>query len=508
MASPPFFDLSSDLAVEPMDMADVLGPSTPVGGEDINATLDRLGGRAQGPQSTDQKREWLKLAVMLPLIMKGGPGALQGFLAGTNQATERTQEQARIDQARGAQQQQQQAVLDQRDRQIAATTANALEQRKQDLLKTFLAELGKTTSDADVQALVGLYGPQAQALGIPAGRLMGFAQQKQTPARLRTRLITEAWGRLSESAKATALQHPQFVIPLRDGTTADLSEVAKMVGLPVDPTTGQPVRGQAGGDLEKSSPVVQGAAALRSGDMEEYARLLKAQKEFGQADDRPPDPELAGIRRDLASLELKQAQREERQTAAKETEVRDAVLETTGEAQRLLLRLIDVDPAGAVTLKPATRQLFGARVPGLRFVPGTATATANADLRRLIGNAIIDVLNTMKRVSPTGSTGFGQFTEKELALVRDAATTLTNSLISDEAATDALTELWGKVERAYRGAQAASDAGGEPAAPTSPVDARPAVTVGAEYLHPQHGRVRVVGLNPDGTARIEKVGAR
>jgi hypothetical protein len=42
------------------------------------------------------------------------------------------------------------------------------------------------------------------------------------------------------------------------------------------------------GDLTKSSLDVQGAAALKAGDMDAYKRLLKVKKEMGQADDKAP----------------------------------------------------------------------------------------------------------------------------------------------------------------------------------------------------------------------------
>jgi hypothetical protein len=55
---------------------------------------------------------------------------------------------------------------------------------------------------------------------------------------------------------------------------------------------------------ETRSIAVQAADALRRGDMEEYNRLLRVQREVGTADNAPTDPRLAEINRQIAELRL------------------------------------------------------------------------------------------------------------------------------------------------------------------------------------------------------------
>jgi hypothetical protein len=55
----------------------------------------------------------------------------------------------------------------------------------------------------------------------------------------------------------------------------------------------------------------------------------------------------------------------------------------------------------------------GAEASMSRFLPWSAAAQLDAVYSEIIGNIVIDTLMQMKRDSPDGSTGFGQFNEKE-----------------------------------------------------------------------------------------------
>jgi hypothetical protein len=55
----------------------------------------------------------------------------------------------------------------------------------------------------------------------------------------------------------------------------------------------------------------------------------------------------------------------------------------------------------------------GAEASMSRFLPWSAAAQLDAVYSEIVGNIVIDTLMQMKRNSPNGSTGFGQFNEKE-----------------------------------------------------------------------------------------------
>lgn len=61
-----------------------------------------------------------------------------------------------------------------------------------------------------------------------------------------------------------------------------------------------------------------------------------------------------------------------------------------------------------------------------KFVPGTEWANVNADLERLMAMGAIASMVKMKAESPTGSTGFGALSQKELKVIQDSFAALEN----------------------------------------------------------------------------------
>jgi len=55
------------------------------------------------------------------------------------------------------------------------------------------------------------------------------------------------------------------------------------------------------------------------------------------------------------------------------------------------------------------------------------------NLNKLLSQRVIDVMSEMKRVSKTGATGFGQLSEKELAVLQNASTALSSDLDPEDA---------------------------------------------------------------------------
>jgi hypothetical protein len=121
---------------------------------------------------------------------------------------------------------------------------------------------------------------------------------------------------------------------------------------------------------------------------------------------------------------------------------RKSALRATDDTLAALDELLDVqkDPAGKEVfgLKPGVSQLYGARIPGLSMIPGTASANASASMNRLRGRLVVDLLGELKSQSKTGATGFGALSDKELGILQSSASKLENSNMSDQ---DVIAEL-------------------------------------------------------------------
>ncbi len=141
--------------------------------------------------------------------------------------------------------------------------------------------------------------------------------------------------------------------------------------------------------------------------------------------------------------------------------------------------LVKVDEAtGKVTgLQPGAAGLYGMGTGRLaRFYPGSATATAKADLDQLIGTQILNLIGEMKKQSRSGATGFGALNARELDVLEQSATILKGE-ISEPRALQELKKLYEKFSLIMQpganekttpaggaGAGAASAAGGRPPA--------------------------------------------
>ena len=82
--------------------------------------------------------------------------------------------------------------------------------------------------------------------------------------------------------------------------------------------------------------------------------------------------------------------------------------------------------------------MFGSLTPvwARGMNPTDDGTTANASLRQIIGQRVVDLIMEMKNQSQTGATGFGQLNEAELDIILSAATRLTGRLPENEAAQD------------------------------------------------------------------------
>ena len=92
------------------------------------------------------------------------------------------------------------------------------------------------------------------------------------------------------------------------------------------------------------------------------------------------------------------------------------------------------------------KDLFGLKGVLTPAIPGSRKADWNAELNKLLSGKVIDVMTRMKEASRTGATGFGQLSEKELAVLEGAATALKRN-ISPEKAEKLLTEMESLLEK-------------------------------------------------------------
>jgi hypothetical protein len=163
--------------------------------------------------------------------------------------------------------------------------------------------------------------------------------------------------------------------------------------------------------------------------------------------------------------QIQDKQDERKETAATTQRSRDAATRTAQDTIDVLKQLADFDAQGNVTLKPGAANLFGARIPGASFIPGSDTATAEGALNRLRSRTIVDLLNEMKSQSRTGATGFGAMNEREFGVLEGGASQLGSSLISDERAASELKRIYDIANQVLTG-------GGAPTPPPgSDVDA-------------------------------------
>lgn len=172
--------------------------------------------------------------------------------------------------------------------------------------------------------------------------------------------------------------------------------------------------------------------------------------------------QLKEIQVETASDKLTADRQKRTDAEATNARARTAAVNTAKDTVDVLKQLADFNEDGTVTLKPGAANLFGARIPGASFVPGSETANASGALNRLRSRTIIDLLNEMKSQSRTGATGFGAMNEKEFGVLEGGASQLGSSFISDETAAGELKRIYDVAQRALQGDQppAVPSAGG------------------------------------------------
>ena len=160
--------------------------------------------------------------------------------------------------------------------------------------------------------------------------------------------------------------------------------------------------------------------------------------------------ETIGLRNDLLRQDIRKNDLEAEALQKTKDLSKRAAEETAQSTVDTVSNLVTIDPkTGNVTgLAPGTSNLFGARIPFLTSIPGLKTSTADAYLKQLTAERIVELIGEMKSQSRTGATGFGPLAVAELKVLQDASTVLSQRNISDAIALKELTKIY-NIARKY-----------------------------------------------------------
>lgn len=254
MAEP--FDLAPDPYAPPLNIVEPPQPSA---------------------QPTD-KRQLLKLALILGAASRGGPGAIQGVLSGWNQSQQEQRQQLEKQQLLA----QQDAVRRQTLAQSAARDAAVNERAKMEAQQKFLTGLPGMTAGIDspeqLTAMQPVLNAQAQNLGIDPAAVQAMLPP---PTVVQKRQAEKYIGKMKATYGDEWMERTGGMTHVVGGEQMPIEEVLRRAELPAakpQAATAKP---------ETRSLEVQAAEALAKGDTETYKRLIRVKKEMGQADDRP-----------------------------------------------------------------------------------------------------------------------------------------------------------------------------------------------------------------------------
>jgi len=86
----------------------------------------------------------------------------------------------------------------------------------------------------------------------------------------------------------------------------------------------------------------------------------------------------------------------------------------------------------------------------LKIIPGSRWADLNADMDFLVSSGVINTMRELKEKSPTGSTGFGALSEKEMGVLENAFSTLSNRNQSPQKMKEELGRIITKMKKSMR----------------------------------------------------------
>lgn len=332
------FELAAEGMADPLDMGGLAPPpSVPRG----------MPGQApRQPQGGTDKRALMKLAMLIPMAMKAGPGAMQGLLAGFQQSQQQAQTQGiaqgRYDDQQAQQQAQQTSLDSYRNQQIEQQNAA----RQQALLKQFGDAVGSLDDPNAVKALVDLYGGQAEAIGLDRPSLERYAQTMAAPTTLQKRAAEKRINALKAQHGDKWMENGAKFLHDVSGERVPFDVLMQRAGYTADPNA-KPAA--ATSQIDPQIPLDrQHAMAVAAGN-EPLAKLIE--QAMGRQDATKRDPPRQPIQITVGGSGLTKAQidsaaglRDDYRTESKDfTAARDGF-------ERVLASAQDPSPAGDMAL--------------------------------------------------------------------------------------------------------------------------------------------------------------
>ncbi len=161
---------------------------------------------------------------------------------------------------------------------------------------------------------------------------------------------------------------------------------------------------------------------------------------------KPGEQQKINIAGEKLDLERQKNERE----VAKATREDSAALEK--HKQMMLAKESEIESMKQFSGK--AKNLFGKDLKGNygatkvgRLVPGTEWANISAEIDNLVNSGVIQSMMEMKRNSPTGSTGFGALSEKEMGVIQSAFSILNDRNITPEKAKEALKQIYTNIDK-------------------------------------------------------------
>ena len=302
-----------------------------------------------------------------------------------------------------------------------------------------------------------------------------------------------------------------------------LWSIGEIYRLAQKPTPAQPLPKPAAAEpiprLDTRSLEARAADAAERGDTEAYNRLIRAAQDMAGAR-RPPataqpsQPQTSSAPVDPADRALAELAARTGELPGGTPSLRGRVLRAMAsdpallgqyeqkrmepiraQAQIMLTALGDLLTLDG-ELTTGGRRLFGERLPVILRGAGIeqSQVDANASLRQITGQQVVDLIREMKGQSQTGATGFGQLNIRELDIILSAATRLTQR-ISEPLAKAELQTLREKFSKML---QPSPNEGSQNAGPRRP-------QVGDVVRDRTGQRARVTGFTPEGRALLEPI---
>jgi hypothetical protein len=182
------------------------------------------------------------------------------------------------------------------------------------------------------------------------------------------------------------------------------------------------------------------------GSVGTYNPLTKEVSKIADVTLKPGEAEKIAIAGEKLNIDRQKNERE----AAKATREDSAALEK--HKQMMLAKESEIESMKQFSGK--AKNLFGKDLKGNygatkagRLVPGTEWANISAEIDNLVNSGVIQSMMEMKRNSPTGSTGFGALSEKEMGVIQSAFSILNDRNITPEKAKEALKQIYTNIDK-------------------------------------------------------------